>query len=196
MSRRRICPYDASRWSSVYQDGEIVMSEPGAAAVAFAWQVHTVQEQWAARADAKAAVVFTVEGAVIAAVVAAVSNPAVSGSVTGWGRVLVGLGVVASLVAVVAALLVVLPRLTSRTATPGPRQLIYFGGLRRWEPSALATRLSEMTAADQIDQLAVQLTRVADGNWLRYNCLRVAVVAAVLGALLLVVGFVLPTPAG
>ena len=169
----------------------------GASPVDFAWQVHVVQEQWAARADAKAAVVFTVEGAVIAAVVAALGNPALAGSLGSGAAVAVWLGVGASLVAVVAALLVVLPRLRSHAPTdPAPAGLIYFGDVRSSDPAEVAARLAALSDDDQLGQLAVQLTRVADGNWRRYRSLRVAVLAALAGALLLVVGFVVPALVG
>jgi len=60
----------------------------------------------------------------------------------------------------------------------------------------VAARLAALSDDDQLGQLAVQLTRVADGNWRRYRSLRVAVLAALAGALLLVVGFVVPALVG
>jgi hypothetical protein len=146
--------------------------------VDFAWQVHAVQEQWSARADTKATVVFTVEAAVIAAVVAAFGNAAVAASMTGWRIVLVWLGVLASAVAIGAAAFVVAPQLGSKRKLAQERHVIYFGHLRSWEPQELAQRLEKLTDSAGLSELSVQLTRTAAGNWRKYVLLRVAVILA------------------
>lgn len=160
--------------------------------VEFAWKVHAAQEQWAGRADTKATVVFTVEAAVIAAVVAAFGNATIAASMLGWRLVLVWLGVLASAGAVAAASLVVIPQLGRSRDLAQERHAIYFGHLRTWQPDALAERLLELSEADELAQLSVQLTRTAAGNWRKYLLLRVAVVAALVGALLLVLAFAWP----
>ena len=160
--------------------------------IQFAWQVHAVQEQWSARADTKATVVFTIEAAVIAAVVAAFGNPAVAASVTGWRAALVWLGLLASATAVVIAAAVVIPQLGRRAEHTGQMHLIYFGHLHSWQPDDLAARLSTMSDDDEIGQLAAQLTRLGAVNWRKFRLLRVAMVAALIGATLLAVAFAWP----
>ena len=158
----------------------------------FAWQVHTVQEQWSGRADTKATVIFTVEAAVIAAVVAAFGNSALTASMAGWRIVLVWLGIVVSAAAIGAAALVVAPQLGRKGKLAQERHVIYFGHLRSWEAQDLAHRLSELTDSESLYELSVQLTRTAAGNWRKYVLLQVAVVAALVGALLLSLAFALP----
>lgn len=160
--------------------------------VEFAWKVHAAQEQWATRADTKAAVVFTVEGVVVAAVVAAFTNSTFSGSVFGWQLLMVGLGTLSSAVAVVIAFLVVIPQLGGRRQMSQEPHFIYFGHLRSWEATGLAERLIALSDPEQIAQLSAQLTRLGVGNWRKYQLLRAAVIAALLGSLLLVVAFSWP----
>jgi len=160
--------------------------------VEFAWRVHAAQEQWATRADSKAAVVFTVEGAVIAAVVAAFGNAALADSVSGWRLLVVWLGILSSTVAVVTAFLVVIPRLGGRWQLARESHFIYFGHLRSWTPAGLAERLTGLSDPEQIAQLSTQLSRAGVGNWRKYVLLRAAVIAALLGALLLVLAFAWP----
>jgi hypothetical protein len=160
--------------------------------VEFAWRVHAAQEQWALRADTKAAAVFTVEGAVIAAVVAALSNATLASSISGWRLLLVWLGTLSSTVAVVAAFLVVIPQIGRRRRLAREAHFIYFGHLRSWEAARLAQRLAALSDLDQIVQLSTQLTRVGVGNWRKYRLLRVAIIAALLGTLFLVLTFAWP----
>lgn len=165
--------------------------------VEFAWKVHAVQEQWATRADTKAAVIFTVEGAVIAAVAAAFSNAAFSnatfvGSIVGWRLLMVWLGILSSAIAIVIAFLVVIPQLGRRRQMSQESHFIYFGHLRSWEPAVLEERLTALSGPEQIAQLSTQLIRLGVGNWRKYHLLRAAVIAALLGALLLVVALAWP----
>ncbi|WP_214404712.1 Pycsar system effector family protein [Pseudonocardia lacus] len=160
--------------------------------IEFGWRVHAVQEQWAARADTKATVVFTVQAAVIAAVVAAFGNAGIAAAMTGWRFVLVWIGLLASALAVTTASLVVIPQLGRVREMEGERRLIYFGHLRSQRPEALATRLADLTDAEEIAELSVQLSRMGAGNWRKYGMLRIAVLASLAGALLLFVAFAWP----
>jgi len=154
--------------------------------------VHSAQEQWATRADTKAAVVFTVEGAIIAAIVAAFSNAALAGSIFGWRLLMVWLGTLSSTVAVVTAFLVIIPQIGGRRRMAREAHFVYFGHLRFWEAAELAERLTALSDPEQIAQLSAQLTKVGAGNWRKYLLLRAAVIAALLGALLLVLAFAWP----
>lgn len=160
--------------------------------VEFAWKVHAAQEQWSTRADTKAAAVFTVEGALIAAVVAAFSNSTFAGSISGWRLLMLGLGTLSSAVAVVTAFLVVIPQLGWRRRMSQESHFIYFGHLCSWEATGLAERLIALSVPEQIAQLSAQLTRLGVGNWRKYQLLRAAVIAALLGSLLLLVAFPWP----
>jgi hypothetical protein len=162
------------------------------AGIEFAWRVHQAQEQWSTRADTKATVVFTVEAAVIAAVVAAFGNTTLAGVIVGWRLVLVWLGIIASVVAIAAASIVVMPQLGRRESMEQDGHFIYFGDLRFWHPDDLAAKLTDLSEAEQIVELSVQLTRTSVGNWRKYFLLRAAVVAALIGAVILVVAFAWP----
>ena len=144
-----------------------------------------------ARVDTKATIVFTVEAAVLAGVVTALGNPTFASAVTGWRQPVALLGTAASVVAVFAAFLVIIPQLGGRSVAQ-EQQFLYFGHLRRWEPSMLAERIAALTEEEEIAQLATQLTRLGKLNRRKYVLLSVAVAAALLGALLLVAAFVWP----
>lgn len=158
--------------------------------VEFAWRVHTAQEQWLVRVDTKAAVVFTVEGVVVAAVLTALGNPALSDTVDAWRLPVAWTGTVFSASALLAAFFVVAPYLDGKGADSP--DFIYFGQLRRWEAAPLAAQISELSVEDEIAQLATQLARLGVVNWRKYLLLRAAMLAAGLGALLLVVAFAWP----
>jgi hypothetical protein len=144
-----------------------------------------------ARVDAKATVVFTVEGVVVAAVLTALSNSMFAGSIIGWRLAVAWLGVLSSAVAVLTAFIVIVPHL-GRREVDNDSHFIYFGHLHRWDAPRLAERIAALSDEEQIVQLATQLTRLGTANWRKYLLLRVSVLAASLGALLLVVAFAWP----
>ena len=109
----------------------------------------------------------------------------------GWWLIFVWLGVVALAGAVAAASFVV-PQLGRSRELEQEQHIIYFGHVRSWRPEALAERLSTLSEPEEVAQLSVQLTRTAAGNWRKYVLLRVVVVSALVGALLLVLAFAWP----
>lgn len=153
--------------------------------VEFAWRAHAAQEQWAARVDTKATIVLTVEAAVVAAVVTALSSAGIS-SVPGWRISVLWTGTALSAVAVLIAFLVIMPRL-GRRDTASESSFLYFGGLRHWESRRLVARLDVMSDEEQIAQLGAQLTYLAAINWQKYRLLQAGIGAAVLGMTLLAV---------
>jgi Family of unknown function (DUF5706) len=160
--------------------------------VEFAWRTHAIHEQWLARADTKAAVVITIEGAVVAAVATALSNATVAASITGWRLPVVLVGTLSSTVAVITAFLAIIPRLGRKKTFDREPCFLYFGHLRRKEAPELALGLAALSADVEIAQLAAQLPRLASAAWRKYVLLQVSVATALIGLMLLVVAFLWP----
>jgi hypothetical protein len=155
-----------------------------ARAVEFGWKVHAAQEAWTAKVDTKAAIFFTLQTALLAALIAAHARDRLLGQLTGWRHVLADVSIGLSSIAVLVAGAAVVPLLgRSATHRRGHRDhLIYFGHLRHWDPDDLAVRLQKLTAEDEMQQLSRQLVELSRRNWKKHRRLQAAMTLAVAGA--------------
>jgi len=62
--------------------------------------------------------------------------------------------------------------------------LIYFGHLRRWDATELCNRLRNLTPADELNQLSLQLVALGTRNWAKHRFLQAAMIAGAAGALI------------
>lgn len=158
----------------------------------FAWKVHIAQESWSQRADAKAAVLFSIVGAFLAVVVAILTSSSLAPEVRGWRLVLLAIGLIGALCAGSLSGLVLAPRLGSAKELAAEKHVIFFGHLRAWEPNALKGKLVSMSQDEQLTQLSAQLVRISQGNWLKFRLLLGALFAVSIAASLVVIALVWP----
>jgi len=161
-------------------------------ATEFAWKLHAAQEAWTTRADAKASVLFTIEGAFVATVVAVLSSPTMSPTLRGWREVFLAIGLCAAVLAALLAGLAIVPRIGSRRVLNSEKHVIYFGHLRSWTAEDLATEIEGLTPGDQVSQLSVQLVRLSESNWTKYSRLRMALASTAVAALFVIVALAWP----
>lgn len=139
--------------------------------VDFGWRVHTAQESWTAKVDAKAAIFFTVEMVLLAAVLAGHGHGKIIDRVHGGWRIFAEVGSALSLVSAVLAGSTVFPFL-GRTRVHMRQysdHLIYFGHLRHWKPTELTVRLARLTASEELEQLGLQLVEMSRINWRKHR---------------------------
>jgi len=155
-----------------------------ARAVDFGWKVHAAQEAWTAKVDTKAAIFFTLQTALLAALIAAHARDRLLGQLTGWRHVLGDISIGLSGLAVLVAGAAVVP-LLGRSAThrrDHRDHLIYFGHLRHWDADDLAARLKKLTIEDELQQLSRQLVELSRRNWAKHRRLQAALTLAVTAA--------------
>ena len=152
--------------------------------IEFGWRVHAAQESWTAKVDAKAAIVFTVELALLAGLVSAHAHGHLIDRLHHSARVFAEVGTAFAVLSVVAAGAAVIPRLgrTHQHMLDYRHRYIYFGHLRLWDARSLADRLSVLTEKEELDQLSSQLVEMSRRNWSKHVCLQIAVVLAFVGA--------------
>lgn len=165
-------------------------------AIDFAWKVHSAQESWTAKVDAKAAILFTVELVLLAALIAAHGHGKLIGRMHHGPRLIAEIG---TILAFGSSFLVggaVIPQL-GRTAKHKAQRcdhLIYFGHLRHWAPKELQKRLEKLTSADELEQLSRQLVEMSKRNWVKHRWLQAAMVGALLSVVLIAVSIYMSTP--
>ncbi|WP_264032428.1 Pycsar system effector family protein [Cellulosimicrobium sp. SH8] len=127
-----------------------------------AWRIHEAQMDWTGKVDAKAAFALTVQAALLGAAV--VLLPDMNTCVE---YVLLGVSVIFVSAGAVCAALVVAPQLRSKSlASESASNFIYFGHVRLWKPEQLAR---EMRRTDLTEQLARQVTVMADIAWKKHR---------------------------
>lgn len=158
-------------------------------AIAFGWRVHQSQEAWTAKVDVKASIVLALAGAVLVAIVAGNNKDGVLTTLTGWRDIVLTISVALIFVALALAGAAVYPKLgpVKDHKTRHHDHTIYFGHLRHWDASQLATKLRTMTPAEETEQLALQMKAMSEGNWRKHRCLQGALVAAAAAAMLLAI---------
>lgn len=153
-------------------------------AVEFAWKVHAALDSWTGKVDTKASIVLAIESAAFA-FAASLSKKGerfadLGGSNLCFYRVGMGLLLVAGLL----ALAVVFPQLKGRDAKRSWREnMIYFGHLRHWEPSALTVALRQERPV--LDQLAAQLVKMGQIAWRKHRLLQASLAALALASVCL-----------
>jgi hypothetical protein len=141
--------------------------EPVRRAVEFAWRVHAAQETWTAKVDAKAAIVLSLETAILVVLLAAQAPHRLLGQLTGWRSTFAGLAIGLFIMAMVFAAVAVIPLLgpTKKHRAEYDRNVIYFGHLRHWRHEDLNQWLGRMNQDDELTQLSRQLIELSRRNW-------------------------------
>jgi hypothetical protein len=155
----------------------------------FAWRVHGAQESWTAKVDGKAAILFTIELVLLAALIAAHGHGKLIGRMHHDPRLIAEIGTVLAFASTFLVGGAVIPRLgrTRQHKTQRFDHLIYFGHLRHWEPQDLQSRLEKLTAADELEQLSRQLVEMSKLNWAKHRWLQAAMVLALFGVVLIAI---------
>lgn len=173
-----MCPLD--------EVGEYCMSEVTAQqATESAWRIHEALMDWTGKVDAKAAVVLSLESAVVTALAALSAGRTVWTAGRSPTAALVfcywmGVGLVVLSMSI--SVVVVLPRLDGCTAGRRWRGgYVYFGHLRHWEAADLADALR---AGEVLPVLARQLVTVSHICWRKHRLVQVSIVLACGGTVL------------
>lgn len=155
------------------------------AGVDFAWKVHNAQESWTARVDGKAALYLATQTAVLVAMFAGFAKDKPLDALDGPNACFAVAGAALSIVAVLVAGCAVIPMMnrTRKLKAEAPDNFIYFGHVRHWKAADLRDRLGRLTAAEELDQLSMQLVALSKRNWAKHTYLRAALVLGALGAL-------------
>jgi hypothetical protein len=163
-------------------------------AVEFAWRVHAAQEAWTSKVDAKAAIVLSLETAILVVLFAAQAPRQLLGRLTGWHSVVADVGVGIYILAMMLAALAVIPLMgpTAQHQAEHARNAIYFGHLRHWRPESLHQWLSQIDEDDQLVQLSRQLVELSRRNWRKHRALQLSILTVFLGSALIGVAVVVP----
>jgi hypothetical protein len=155
-------------------------------AAEFAWRTHSAITDWTAKVDAKASIVLALESAIMAAVITFSGRDRPLSALHGWPLATYRLGILFMAIGIALAGLVVFPYLDRRKARVQWRtEVIYFGHLRRWQPSELADYLFDLSARAQLDILSRQLVTTSKIAWIKHARLQWSMLTAALGTLLL-----------
>jgi hypothetical protein len=154
----------------------------GTQATEFAWRVHAAQQSWASNADVKASILLGIEGGALYAIISADGTGGRLAQVGGLAdQAATTIGVCSLLLAILAAIVAVFPRLRRRAGNSRPRQAIFFGDLRRWNPAELSSYLANLTRNEELDALSRQLIDVSAHNWHKHQWVRISLVMALAG---------------
>jgi hypothetical protein len=164
------------------------------AGIEFAWRVHAAQETWTAKVDGKAAIVLSLETAVLAALFAVQSPNLLLGRLVGWRSIIADIGVAFHITAVAFAAAAVIPLLgpCARHKAEHGNNAIYFGHLRYWNDERLAHWLAKLRPDEELKQLSRQLVELSRRNWRKHRYLQLSMLAALTGSVLIGVGVLAP----
>lgn len=148
-----------------------------------AWRIHGAIVTWTSGVDSKASFALAIESGVMVAII----------QLTASGRRLHHLHGIAELatfyvgvallgVALICVALVVRPRLrTSKVAEEAAENLVFFGHVRKWNPTDLETALRER---DLLPVLSRQLVNTSKVAWLKHRLLQWSMNLALVGVAL------------
>ncbi|MFF8195580.1 Pycsar system effector family protein [Streptomyces bobili] len=148
-----------------------------------AWRIHAALADWTGKVDAKAVFALTVESAALAltAVLRSSSRSAAGGALPGLSvpaLVTVGMGLLT--VAVLLAVLAVVPRMGHTQVPRSGQGFIYFGDLRGLAPDDLAQTLR---TTDPLPALSRQLVVMSKIAWRKHRYTQASLVLAATGLL-------------
>jgi MFS superfamily sulfate permease-like transporter len=151
----------------------------------FVWRVHEAQVSWANNADVKASILLALEGGALYAVISAFGDGGLFARLGGRPYPVVGAtGILALLLAIVAATVAIFPRLGQADKDRDQRQqVIYFGDLRRWSAEDLSTHIAGLAARGELDVLSRQLTEMSQHNWVKHRWVQVSLILSIAGIL-------------
>lgn len=153
--------------------------------IATAWQLHGTIVSWTANVDSKASFALAIQSGVLIGVVGFTGDGRLSKIDGTWQTIAFWVGIALISLALLTVTFVVRPRLRSRKLNSEiAENFIFFGHLRKWEPSDLASALSKQDLLPVLSRQLVWMSRVA---WVKHRLLQVSMTAAVLGTALVVV---------
>lgn len=154
--------------------------------VDFAWRVHGAQEAWTAKVDSKAAIVFAIQIALLAALIATHVDGGLIDAMQGAQRIVAEAGTASGVLAVLCSGAAVVPLLGKPRIHERDHEehLIYFGHLRHWKPDRLVGRLQTLSPDDELTQLSHQLIQMSTRNWAKHRCLQAAMLFTLFSSLL------------
>jgi hypothetical protein len=183
-----------ARWAAVIGHGLRLASRRGAGpgkpsaagegrGTEFAWSVHRAQASWANNADIKASILLALEGGALYAAISALGAGGLLARPGGHAHPVANeAGMLALLLAIVAAAIAIFPRLGQNAADRGPhRQVIYFGDLRRWDETELSGRIATLTEGEELGMLSRQLTEMSKHNWVKHRWVQISLVLSLTG---------------
>jgi hypothetical protein len=174
----------ARRWKNSATE-QAASPNPAITPAEFAWRTHSAITDWTAKVDAKASIVLALESAIVAAVITFSGKDRPLSALRGWPLGTYRLGILLMAAGIALAGLVVLPSLDRCKARVHWRtEVIYFGHLRRWQPSELADYLLALPARTQLDILSRQLVTTSKIAWTKHARLQWSMLSAALGTLL------------
>ena len=151
-------------------------------ALEFAWRSHQAQETWTSRVDNKAAIFFTLNGAVLVALLAfRIDSGTYLGRLDASAGSALDLGILVCALAVAVAAVAIFPMLGGVSGRQRSRDGIYFGHLRHREPAELAAQFRAQTADERLAQLTRQLVVMARQNWFKHRILQASFLTAWVG---------------
>ena len=147
-----------------------------------AWKLHAAQVDWTGKVDAKASFAFAIHSAAFATLISLRGEGRVLSKLSGYIQLsifVLGCGLI--LLAALAALKVVIPRLRSRSLVrESATDYIHFGHARHWAPSSLAKRLTD--DAVMVEVLSRQIVRMADIAWIKHRWVQASMTLGASGA--------------
>ena len=146
----------------------------------FGWQVHSAMEAWTGRADLKASILLALQGGVLFAVFT--TTDLLGQAEETWPLAIAFAAVVALILAMTLTAAALVPALGSRRRLNREHRdhIVYFGHLRYWTPTDLASRLQGLAQPDEASMLAHQLIRLSRLNWRKHRLLQVSAALTVL----------------
>ncbi len=168
--------------------------EPLQRTIEFAWRVHAAQETWTAKVDAKAAIVLSLETAILVVLLAAEAPHRLLGQLTGWRSVITDLGIGVYIMAMVLAAIAVIPLMgrTKKHRAEYDRNAIYFGHLRHWRHEELNQWLNRMNQDDELAQLSRQLIELSRRNWHKHRSLQLSMLTSLFGSAFIGIAVLVP----
>ncbi|WP_422744754.1 Pycsar system effector family protein [Micromonospora sp. WMMD754] len=151
-----------------------------------AWKIHAALADWTGKVDAKASFALTIESAVLAGAVGLSNSGSRFGNLHGvWPLLTFWVGVGLLAVAVVLAVLVVMPRTRNKNVpTEWPANFIYFGHLQHWSPEPLEQALRDLDPLPMLSRQLVVMSRIA---CTKHRRVQESLAAALVGAFLVAI---------
>lgn len=153
-----------------------------------AWRIHAALTDWTGKVDTKASFTLTIETAIMAGILALYGSGRALSGLQGWRSVISGTGVAMLAVAMLLAVLVVIPRLRriehlKQEAESG--HFIYFGHSRHLQPDQISGFIENI---DLLPVLAHQHQKMAEIAWKKHRFVQASMIAAISGASLVAIG--------
>ena len=146
----------------------------------FAWRVHAALDSWTGKVDTKASITLAIESAILGYVLTLSKKGERLAGLEGTSDVGYHVGIGCLLIAVLFALLVVMPQLKRREAKRNwQKGMVYFGHLRHWDPGDLAAALKSKQVYET--QLANQLITMSKITWRKHASLQWSIAFLILG---------------